>query len=94
MEKNVRIFQNGAHLLGVGHEIGRQVTAVELHAFDNVEFGIEAFGFLDGDHAFIADALHGLGNHLADLFLTVCRDGADLGNLVRGGDSSTVIPAP
>ena len=84
MKKDVRLFQNGAHLLGIGHEVRRQITAVELHALDDVEFGVEALGFFNRDHAFIADALHGLGNHLADLFLAIGRDGAYLGDFVRG----------
>jgi hypothetical protein len=48
----------------VGDEVGRQVAAVELHAFDDFQFGFGGLGFLDGDHAFIADLLHGFGDQL------------------------------
>jgi hypothetical protein len=66
VEKDVDVVQFGDHLVGVGHEVGRQVAAVELHAFDDFEFGFSGLGFLDGDDAFVADLLHGFGNHLAD----------------------------
>src|SRR5229473_1018664 len=81
MEKNVRILEFGDHLLGVGDEIGREIAAVELHPFDDVEFGLQALGLLDRDHAFIADLLHRLRDHLADLAFAIGRDGADLGDL-------------
>ena len=41
---------------------------------------------LDRDHALVADLLHRLGEHLADLGIAVGRDGADLGDLVVGRD--------
>ena len=67
------------HLLRVGDEIRRDIAAVELHALDDVELGLDALGFLDRDHALVADLLHRLGDHLADIGLAVGGDGADLG---------------
>ena len=40
-EQDQRLFEVGLHLLGVGDEVGREVAAVELHAFDDVELGLE-----------------------------------------------------
>ena len=37
--QDVGIFDDGFHFLGIGDEIGADVTAVELHAFD--KFGLE-----------------------------------------------------
>ena len=74
------------HLLGVGDEIGREIAAVELHALDDLDLGVERLGLLDRDHAFIADLLHRLGDHLADLGVAVRRDGADLGDFRRRAD--------
>ena len=37
----------------------------------------------DGDDAFFADLLHGFGEELADRFVAVGADGADLGDLFR-----------
>ena len=65
---------------------GRDVAAVELHALDDVQLGLQALGLFDGDDALVADLLHRLGDDLADLAIAVGRDGADLGDLVVGGD--------
>src|SRR5204862_8206946 len=64
---------------------------VELHALDDVELGLQRLGFLDRDHALIADLLHGVGEELADLGIAVGGDGADLGNLLVGGDLLRVL---
>ena len=42
MDKDVRLFKFRDHLVGIGDEIGRNITTVELHALDDVEFGGEA----------------------------------------------------
>ena len=86
VDQDVGVLELGPHLLGVGDEVGRDVAAVELHALDHVELGREALGLLDRDHALVADLLHRLGQHLADLGVAVGRDRADLGDLLRGGD--------
>src|SRR6202040_1672233 len=86
VDQEVRVFELGDHLLGIGHEIRRQIAAVELHALDDVELGLEALGLLDRDDALIADLLHRLGDHLADLALAIGRDRADLGDLLAGRD--------
>ena len=77
------ILELGNHLLGVGDEVGREIAAVELHALDDLELGVEALGLFDRDDALVADLLHGFGNHVADGLLAVGRDGADLGDLAR-----------
>ena len=86
VDQQVGLLEGAAHLLGVGDEVGRDVAAVELHALDDVELGLEALGLLDRDHALVADLLHGRGQHLADLGVAIGRDRADLGDLFRGGD--------
>ena len=73
-----RVFENHFHPLGVGHEVGREVAAVELHAFDHFERGFERLGFLDGDDAVLAHLLHRLGDDLADRRVAVGGDHADL----------------
>ncbi len=81
MDENVRIFQLGDHLLRIGDEIRREIAAVELHAFDDVEFGLEALGLLDRDDALVADLLHRGRDHLADRLVAIGRNRADLGDL-------------
>ena len=91
VDQDVGVFHLNAHLVGVGDEVGRDVAAVELHALDHVELGLEALGFFDRDHALVADLLHRLGEEAADLLVAVGRDGADLGDLVVGGDLLGVL---
>ncbi len=86
VDQDVRAFQLADHLLGVGDEVRREVAAVELHALDDVELGLEALRLLDRDDAFLADLLHRVGDHLADLAVAVRRDRADLRDLLVGRD--------
>ncbi len=81
MDQDVRVLKFHYHLIGIGDEVRREIAAIKLHAFDDVEFGFEAFGFFNRDHAFFADLIHGLGNDVADLALAVGRNRADLGDL-------------
>jgi hypothetical protein len=86
VQEDVGVLEIGHHLLGVGDEVGREIAAVELHALDDLDLGVERLGLLDRDHAFIADLLHRLGDHLADLGVAVRRDGADLGHFSGRAD--------
>ena len=83
VDEDVGVLELGHHLLGVGDEVGREIAAVELHALDDFQLGVEALGLLDRDDALVADLLHGFGDHVADGLLAVGRDGADLGDLAR-----------
>src|SRR5690606_25496709 len=85
-QQDERLFHLSLHLVRIGDEVGRQVAAVELHALNDIEFGLGGLGFLDGDDALVADLFHGLGDHFADLDVAVGRDGADLGDLGVVGD--------
>ncbi len=60
VQEDVGVLELGDHLLGIGDEVGREIAAVELHALDDLDFGIERLGFLDRDHALVADLLHRL----------------------------------
>ena len=84
VNQDVRIVEFDDHLLGIGHEIRRDVAAVELHALDDVEFGFERLGLLDRDDALVADLFHRIGQHPADLGVAIGRDRADLGDFVVG----------
>ena len=43
VEQDVGVVEFGDHLLGIGHEIRADIAAVELHALDDVELGLERF---------------------------------------------------
>src|SRR6266700_757764 len=91
VDQDVGVVHLDAHLVGVGDEVGRDVAAVELHALDDVELGLERLGFLNRDDALVADLLHGIGEELADFGVAVGRDGADLGDLLVRGDLLGVL---
>ena len=86
VQQDIGVLELGDHLLGIGDEVGRDVAAVELHALDDLDLGVERLRFLDRDHALVADLLHRLRDHLADGGVAVRRDGADLRDLGRGAD--------
>ena len=80
VEQDVGIVQLAGHALLVVDEIGRQIAPIKLHALDHVEFVFQARTVLDGDHAFLADLFHRLGDQVADNGVGVGRDGTDLGD--------------
>src|SRR5262245_38037453 len=83
VEQDVGILELGEHLLGIGDEVGRDVAAIELHSFDDLDLGFERLGFLNRDDALVADLLHRLRDHLADRRIAVRRDRADLRDFRR-----------
>jgi hypothetical protein len=72
------VLEHHFHALRIRHEVGRQVAAVELHAFDDVERRFERAGLFNGDDAVLADLFHRFRDDLADGLVGVGRDGADL----------------
>src|SRR5882724_3939846 len=91
VDQDVGVVHFNAHLVGVGDEVGRDVAAVELHAFDDVEFGFERLGFFNRDDALVADLLHGIRKELADFGVAVGGDGADLGDFLVRSDLLGVL---
>ena len=85
VQQDNNVFQFGGHLVGIGHEVRRQVAAVELHAFDDIGLGLEAFVLFYGDDTLVADFLHCVGDLTTDFRFAVGRDGADLRDFVAVG---------
>ena len=83
VNEDVRIFEHGFHRFRVGHEVGREIALVELHAFDDVERGFDRLGFFDRDRAVLADLVHRVGDDLADRVVPVGGNGRDLRDFVR-----------
>ena len=86
VDQDVGVLEHRLHRRRVGDEVGAQVAAVELHALDPLDLGLEGLAFLDRDDAVLADLLDGLGDHLADLGVEVGGDGGDLLGLGLGRD--------
>src|SRR5690606_20738691 len=105
-EKDERVFQLDNHFVLFVDEVRRQVTAVELHAFNDIEFVVEAGAFFNGDDAFFTDFFHRVGDDVADVVVAVGGDRTDLCNrfgisaggrqfldLLDGGDNGFVDTA-
>src|SRR5450631_3686807 len=84
-DEHVRVVENGFHALGVGGEVGRDVTLVEAHALGELKLEPEGVALFDGDDAFLADLVHRFGDHLADRRVS-SRDGRRRCDLLAGLD--------
>ncbi len=84
-DEDIRIVDEGFHLVGVGDHIGGDVAPVELHALHHLGIGLGGLGLLDGDDAIGGDLLHGLGDELADEGVAG-GDGADSCDVVGAVD--------
>src|SRR5436309_527309 len=80
VDEDANVLEDAFHALGIGDEVGGEVAAVKLHAFDYFEGRLHGLGFLDGDDAILADLLHGFGDDAADLLVIVRGNGANLGD--------------
>ena len=74
------VVEFNLHLFLVIDEVGRQVAAVELHAFYDFQLIFQRFTFLDGNHAVAAHFVHRLGQDLTDIGVPVGRHGGNLTN--------------
>ena len=73
LDQDVRVLQLDLHRFHVVDEVRAEVALVELHAFDQLDHGIQALALFHRDHAVLADLLHRLGDLLADLRVVVGR---------------------
>lgn len=90
-EEDQRVLKLNLARLGVGDEVRGDVTAVESHTLGNLELVLQGLALLDGDDTLLANLLHGIGNQLANVVVTVGTDSGDLGNLLAGGDVAGVL---
>ncbi|EME62236.1 DNA polymerase II large subunit [Rhodococcus ruber BKS 20-38] len=65
-EQDVGVFEHGLLTLGVGGEVQRDVALVEAHTLGQLELEAEGVGLLDGDDAFLAHLVDGLGDQFTD----------------------------
>ncbi len=77
MDQDQCLLELSLHVLGVGHEVRAEEASVELHAFDDVDVGLEALALFNRDHAVLADLVEGFGHDLADFTVVVRRDRSD-----------------
>lgn len=85
-EEDQRLLEFNLGALGIGDEVGGDVAAVELHSLGDLELILNGLALLHGDDTLLADLLHGVGEELANVSVTVGGDGGDLGDFLAGGD--------
>ena len=92
VNQDVGVLEENNLLVRIVDEVGAQVAAVELHAFDDVELVLQGLAVFNGDHAFLADLVHRVSDDLADFFIRVGGNGADLGDFLRrGGRTGNIL---
>lgn len=90
-KKDQRLLELDLLGLGVGDEVGGGVTTVEAHTLGNLELVLKGLALLHGDDTLLADLLHGGGDKLADVSVTVGGNSSHLGNLLTSGDGALVL---
>ena len=78
MQEDKRIFKISAHVFLIVDEVGRQVTTIELHAFNDIEFVFQPAAFFNSDHTFFTHLVHSFGDDVANGCIAIGRDTADL----------------
>src|ERR1700693_1383955 len=84
VDQNVGILEHALHPFRIADEVGRQVTAVELHTFYGLELGDHGFRLFNRDDAVLAHLLHRFRDGVADGGIAVGRDRAHLGDGLIG----------
>merc|ERR1719335_460218 len=84
-QQDVGVIQITLLCLWVRDEVGANVPTVKLHALHHFKLVLQGAAVGGGDDAIAANFFHGTGNQVANLSVTVGRDGGHLGNLGVGG---------
>ncbi|MPM47325.1 hypothetical protein SDC9_94034 [bioreactor metagenome] len=87
VDQNVRIRNDRFHLVGIGDEVRRNVTAVELHTFHVFLLEFQTFGFFNGDDAVFANLVHDLSDQLTDGGVLGGGSG-NIGDIFASGDGN------
>jgi len=78
LQQHIGVLELPTILLGIGDEVRRKISRIELLAFDDSRPRLQRLASSTVMTPSLADLLHGLRDHLADLAVAVRRDGADL----------------
>ena len=85
-QQHSHVVQLRDHPLGIGHEVGRGVAAIELHPFHHIHFGGQGFRLFHGDHAVLGDPIEGVGDCAADFWVATGGHGGNLGDRLVAAD--------
>ncbi len=65
------ILKHSFHLVGISDKIGRNITTVKLHPFNNIHMRFSAFCLFNSNNAFLFYLAHGFGNKFANAVIIV-----------------------
>ena len=82
IDENIGIFKDALLRFRIGHEVGREIAAVKVHPFNNIESCLKAFCFFNSDCAIFAHFFHRCGDDFADFSVVIGRDGSNLSDLL------------
>ncbi len=83
VDQDIRFLHLHLHGLGVGHEVGADIAAVELHTLNDVDGGVHTLGLADGDDAVLRYFAHGVSDQATDLSVVVGADSSHLLDFVE-----------
>ena len=89
-DEDVGILKDSFLAIGVGDEVTGDVALVEAHTLGQFELESEGVGLLDGDDAFLADLVDGLGDQFTDRGISG-GDASGSGDLFLGLDVDGVF---
>ena len=75
VNQNAAVFEHAFLSVLIGDEVRREITSLELHAFDEVDLGINLAAFFDGDDAVLANLDERLGQLRSNVGVVVAGDG-------------------
>ena len=70
--------------LGVGDEVGGDVSAVPLESFDVFDFSLKGFALGDGNSAVGSESIKDTGDKATDMLVVVGRDSGNVLDLCSG----------
>ena len=82
-QQDERAFQLNSASFWLVDEVWGQVTAVELHTFNHVQFVFQTSTVFNGDHAFFTDFIHRFSDQFTYGFVGVSGDSTNLSNGFR-----------
>ncbi len=79
-DQDVRIVDDRFHFIHVSRHIGRNITAIKLHSFNNFKFCAHGLGFFNRDNTVGCNPFHRIGNQFANIGI-IGRNRGDAGDV-------------
>ena len=89
-DEDVGVINDCLHLLGIGHHVGGDVAAVELHTFHYFAVSLSGLALLQGDNTVGGNLLHRIRNQLTN-GLIPGGNGSNTGNIIAAAHLLAVL---